>query len=616
MRDEMTLNGCWRCMPDKEDQGRKQGYHRVDFDFMDKRGSCCGSRMWREVTIPCCYSHCGPDMRQFVGRVWFRKSFQVPSAWKDRNIFIRFEALNFLAHIWLNDMLIKTSYDGFLPLELNLNKFLKFGEENTLIIRTDNTERPDDRSPGGGLGYYFSGGLVSDVKLFAVSRVYLESARFAMAEPGTGHEGVFLLNNRVVNTLARPSRVLVKVRIKDRNKRVCGVFLSESRFLAPHQAVTIPVTGRAAAIKPWSPDTPELYHAEIELVRDGTVTDGLTERFGFRKIETRDNKLYLNGHEVFIKGITYHSAYGFDPSSSSEFEPEITFCRAALLADLKAIKALGCNFVRLGHVPRIAPELDLFDEIGLMCSVENNLHWWQNEIANKLWKRLKITDRHVRRIGAHARRQLRKLIMRDMNHPAVILWSVCNECRPDKKGVLDTIRSCLRLAHRLDPSRLTAHVSAEWHSQLGTDDFSCDDVLMINSYIRERGFWDRELAALRRRYPDKPIVVAEFGCNNDDDDIQAKWIKEYLAIIGGVAGSLAGFCLYVYNTVIVHRYRSEPRKGQLGNSYNLFDTHHCPRKSAFVYQAFLKRFRKDVWGGPAPKSVATRGRQSREYFGL
>lgn len=616
MRKDISLNGTWRCMPDRDDSGKQKGYHRTGFDFLDKRGSCYGSEMWRTVEVPCCYTHCGPDMRQYVGVAWFRRDVEVPAAWKTRTVILRFECLNFVARIWINDRFVKTSYDGFLRLDLDVTRYLKFGGTNTIIISTDNRERLDDRAPGAGLGYYFSGGIVGDVQLFAVNRTYIEGARLAYAEPD-GKDGRFSLKTHVVNSGTSSARLVVKAEVQDSKGKTRATFRSEPVTLAPGKDRTVKLNGRVNRVKPWSPESPALYFMRVTLVKRNRPVDELTERFGFRRIEARDNKLFLNGKEIFIKGITYHSAYGFDPSRDDDYEPEISFCRPALLKDLKAIKDMGCNFVRLGHVPRFVPELDMLDELGLMCSVENNLHWWQNEYANKLWNKVRITDEHVRKIRTHAVRQVRKQVLRDMNHPAVIAWSVGNECRPGKKGVLETFHACLDTARKLDPSRFATRASAEWCDPFNTDEFSHDDLIMINSYIAEKPFWEKNLAELRQKYPDKPILVAEFGKNHGDDDAQAKLLIDYASIIASMASRyLAGFCVYSYNTVIVHRYRSEKRKGIIRNSYNLFTRRHTPRKAAVAYTKFLAAYSAGKWSGKTHAGPAGKKRKMTDYFGL
>ncbi|MBI3948660.1 MAG: hypothetical protein HY321_22300 [Armatimonadetes bacterium] len=617
MRQTQSLNGPWRCTPDPRDQGRRLGYHRVDFEFMDRLGSGYGERMWREVEIPCCYSHCGPDMRLYSGVAWFRRSFTVPADWRDKHVFIRFEALNFLSRVWINDQLATTSYDGLARLDLRVDRYLKFGAENTIIISTDNRERPDDRSPGMGLGYYLSGGIVGDVTLIATHRTYLEGARFAFAEPSEAG-GTFALNVTMANTAAATAELAVALEITDQDGRAYGTFKSEPCPVAGGKSKVATIRGAVNGVAPWDPQSPQLYHADVTLLRDGQRVDRLVERFGFRRLEIRNKRIYLNGQEFFLKGITLHNDYGFFPSDSDEYEvaevrentltdnrvyypsdskyePGLRPHREALLRDLKLIKGLGCNYVRLGHFPRVAPELDLFDEMGLLCSVENNLHWWQNDYACKRWGAMRITDRHVRAIRRHTMRQLRKMILRDMNHPSVACWVISNECRPGKKGVVDTIQAAVKLARRLDPSRFATHAAAEWHSESFTyrsgcaDDFGADDIISINCYASfDINWWAKELAVLRKRYPDKPIVCTEFPHRVPVRE------PSLMTILQEMGGYLAGFCLYVFTGVVPGaRARLDPSQtGKIVRaSYGLFDRR---RKPVLRFQPEAKPVRFEV----------------------
>jgi len=495
-----------------------------------------------------------------------------------------------------------------------LNKYLKFGEDNNIIISTDNRERFEDRGPGKGIALYLSGGIVGDVSLFATDKVYLEGARFAFAEPDKSG-GTFLLKGNIVNTSRQNSKVCVDLRIADKAGKSYGRFRSNPESVEKGKAKVIELKGGVGGVKPWSPESPQLYFAEVTLIRNGKRVDRLTERFGFRKVEARNNRIHLNGKETFIKGISMHSGYGYYPSDS-DYEPEILPCREALVRDLKLIKGLGCNYVRLGHVPRIAPELDLFDEMGLMCSVENNLHWWQNDYANRSWGKHEITDKHVKSIRNHTTRQFKKMILRDMNHPSVVCWSASNECRPDKKGVVDTIQASVRLARRLDPSRLATHVSAEWHSELGQDDFSCDDVISINSYRKDMEFWKKELALLRQRYPDKPIMVTEFGMTSSKDP------ECTLRIMQAMAGYLAGSCVYSFSGVVAQRYRAIRNKGRITRvSYGLFNRRREPTnwpgfpKSAELYRKFLRTFRVKATSS-VPRAPGHRNTKSKKTDAL
>lgn len=606
MRETVDLNGTWWCTPDRENKGRRLGYQHPDFDYLDENWRH-GSRMWRQVNVPCTYTNCGPDMRRMTGTAWFRRSFDVPRAWRHKRVTARFEALNFVSRIWLNGRHIMTHPDGLLRVEVPLDHALVYGETNTLVISTDNTPRFDDRSPGMDTGYYLGGGIAGNASLIVTDMTCIDSAGFLKAEPAEGGNGSMRLRVRLKNTRKSAVRAGLRVVVRDAGGKQRARFQQDLGRLDRESSKQVTLDRFVSRVKPWSPDHPNLYTAEVSLLVGGKTVDRVTERFGFRKIEARGDRLYLNGKRLYLRGLNYHDDAGFFPSDSW-FEPEMAWHEPSLRRDLELIKALGVNFVRLPHAPRIAPKLDLFDELGLMVLEENNLHWWQQiHRKDRPWTRFKPTRAHIDKIARATHRQLRKMIERDRNHPCVIIWSMANECPPTQPGVLDTVRESLRIAQRLDPSRLATHVVSEWHSDYGEDDFSLDDVICINGYTRDGEWWDRELAKLKARYPDKPVVQAEVGSGAEDDAVQTTVLGDLLKWIGD-APIFSGLTIYDLAVVPVqegdradvtsgaYQERQQQRGKRVrvpSKAYGIYTRDRRPRKSVALVRRFMRRKLKE-----------------------
>lgn len=182
--------------------------------------------------------------------------------------------------------------------------------------------------------------------------------------------------------------------------------------------------------------------------------------------------------------------------------------------DLQEMKDAGANFVRLCHYPHHPAELDLCDEIGLLVMDEIPLYWWQREDEGEENSQHKFEA---------ASRQVKRMIARDRNHPCLILWSVSNENDEEHDNVQEGNRALVRLAQRLDPSRLSCHVSYCWAEH---HNFSEDDILCLNAYpslfgLGQQGadyelsestrYWQDGVAKMRELYPGKPILITEFG---------------------------------------------------------------------------------------------------------
>ncbi len=200
-----------------------------------------------------------------------------------------------------------------------------------------------------------------------------------------------------------------------------------------------------------------------------------------------------------------------------EDSPRSTMCLdlETTRRDLEAMKEAGANFIRLCHYPHHPAELGLCDELGLLAMGEIPLYWWDGLAEGDAACAAKLDA---------AKRQLQAMIRRDINHPALIFWSVSNETHEQRPEVAAGNRELVALARELDPTRLAVHVSDHWQS---APNFDADDVICVNGYPSIHGryeladpaydfaqstaFWRAGLATLHARHPDKPILVTEFG---------------------------------------------------------------------------------------------------------
>lgn len=187
--------------------------------------------------------------------------------------------------------------------------------------------------------------------------------------------------------------------------------------------------------------------------------------------------------------------------------------------DLKHMKEMGANFVRLCHYPHHSRELDLCDELGLLVMNELPLYWSEEN-----------PDDNKQRVKS-AKRQLETFIKRDENHPSVIFWSVSNETNHARPEVAEGNAELVQLAKKLDPSRLAVYVLNTWEGHMWDPAggairyFEHTEVICINSYPCDQNLyssypkdmkdavarWKDEIEQLHQKYPGKPILHTEFG---------------------------------------------------------------------------------------------------------
>jgi beta-glucuronidase len=493
LRERVDLCGLWRAQPDPAGEGEGAGYAGVSYD----------ERFWREVRLPGAFDDLHPDLGGYEGAVWFRRHVIAPASWQGKRVVLRCEGANYHATFWVNGALVGQHEDGFLPLALPVENRLRYGAENTIVARVDN-ERRAGEVPGLERGWRTFGGILREVELLATDPLYLDQVAIG-AVPTVGG-GRLRMAAALHNGRTSEEQVSVSVRVQGSESAPLVVLQAQPARIGPGETVEIQLESSVEGVEPWSLATPRLYPAVLEAHIGSHMVDRQTLRIGFRKIEARDGELLLNGEPVYLSGFNRHEDV---PERGPA--PDLD----AVRRDLTEIRAAGANFVRLCHYPHHPGELALCDELGLLAMGEIPLYWWAGNEEGEAACQHKL---------AAAKRQLRTMIERDRNHPALVFWSVSNESREDRAEVAAGNRELVELAQTLDPTRLAVHVSNHWR---GEGDFAADDVICVNGYPsfdahRKAGveaydvsastrFWRDGLAALHERYPGKPILVSEFG---------------------------------------------------------------------------------------------------------
>lgn len=407
---------------------------------------------------------------------------------------LQFDGVAGTAEVVLNGVTLGT-HGPFTPFWFEVSGRLKpTGEENVLTVTIDD-RRDATTIPYEDVPWVNSGGIIRDVYLRFCDGAGLLRANLQYTFADAAYSGV--QGTVAVDLIGLPGQPVTLGG---------GLFSgpwSALELAAPYaapQVVTLDTNGRGQATlqfalsQPhlWAPDDPYLYTLWVTATIGSTLVDEFSQRTGFRDIGVRHNDVLLNGAPIFLRGITRHDIYldtGFVGSVDQMTE------------DMTRIKQLGANFVRLIHYPQHPFILQLADELGLMVSCE--IPAWANffdpEVRTRLYE------------------MYRELILRDMNHPAVIMWISGNaRARP-----MPYAAEAQQLAKALDRNRLASYV---------IDDDSYDPV-SVNAdadFIREAGldvylkvtFWLYYLEFLQdawTNFPkDLPIVLAELGFEGDN----------------------------------------------------------------------------------------------------
>ncbi len=507
------------------------------------------------IKVPSNWNLAVEELKYFETQLWYYRRFKKPALRKGRRAFLCFEGSYYRTHAYLNETDLGQHLGGFTPFEFEITKQLTAGE-NLLAVMVD-ASRDADRCPTTVTDWFTYGGIYRDVFIEVRPAKFISDFFCQLDKRG----------KNIVGEISASAGGSATVTIKE---------------LGIEQAVKVPSGSKPGKFKIPAPEKLKRWTCEKPKLYTVTVTvgdDELTERIGFRTIEARGGEFLLNGEPIRLKGISVH-------------EDHVTRGRALTDADrmdvFREARALGLNFLRLAHYPHSRRMAELADREGILLWEEIPVYW------RILWTNKPTYD--------DAANQLTELIRRDRNRASVILWSVANETPASAEGRTDFLARLARLARRLDPTRLTT--AAQFHEREGGKLVIKDplaehlDVLGVNQYGGWYGHFEGVDAMAdfdNVHYPDKPVVVSEFGAgakvghrgkHKFTEDYQAKVYRRQLAAMAGSKG-IRGLTPW-----ILFDFRSPMRENihQAGfNRKGLTAEDRKTRKQAFdVYAKFKK----------------------------
>ena len=338
-----------------------------------------------------------PHEQNYTGL--YRRTVAVPASWKGRDVFIHIGSATSNVTLWVNGREAGYSEDSKLEAEFDITRFLKPGGDNLIVLRVN---RWCDGSYLEDQDFWRLSGIGRDCYLYARDKRRLADVRLTPDLVHDYRDGT--LRAEVTTT---PGVGGVRLTLRDDGGRTLDI-----RTLTPFRN-NAGTTFEIAAPKPWSAEAPNLYTLTAEaLAVDGSVTEAAAFRVGFRKVEIRGGQLLVNGKPILIKGVNRH-----------EMEPNTGYyvTREEMVRDIREMKRLNMNAVRTCHYPDTPLWYDLCDEYGLYVVDEANVEshgWHYRDKSKNLAGNPSFAAAHLDRN--------RRMVLRDYNHPSIIVWSTGN----------------------------------------------------------------------------------------------------------------------------------------------------------------------------------------------
>ncbi len=454
-----------------------------------------------KLPVPGCWEQ-HPDLLCYRGKGIYTKKVYIKQS---SNIRLEFKGVSHTADVYFDGVKIAHHYNAFTPFaavaenaaegehEIRVEVDNSFGEHSALHIPND---------------YYTYGGITRPVSLEIISGVYIERIRFTPSF----NNGKWSAETEIIikNISAVPKKITVKTTL-------AGAKSERALDVGAAAETSVIFKQNFDDIKPWFVGEPNLYALTAELSCGGKIIDDLIERVGFRVVEVKESKIYLNGKPVFLKGFNRHEDYAVDGCAVS---------LQHMVQDMDLMQNANANAVRTCHYPNDERFLDLCDERGIMVWEENHA------------RGLGLNDMQNPNFERQCGDCIREMIENHYNHPSIVIWGILNECASETDEGRRMYKKQYKQIKAMDKTRPTTSATCRHFTDICLD---LPDVVSFNMYSK----WYQDCDVSERSNEEiewiynsgganKPIIVSEVGAAaiyGYRDRSRCKWSEERQADI-------------------------------------------------------------------------------------
>ena len=450
------------------------------------------------------------------GKGHYRKQVFISSEQKNKIHYLKFNAVNQEANVFLNGMFLGNHKGGYTAFNFEITPFIKFNDYNLIEVIVDNSH--NENIPPLDADFTFYGGIYRDVELISVAQQHFSLSDFAsdgfyinyyeVSEKKAGIEVTTILDN----FSSSMSKVQLALELYDSEEKQVKFRLEKFNLLAQSSnkfKIKLPEIYNP---KLWSAENPYLYHLKLTLTdENGQLLETKSTNVGFRWVSVdSENGFFLNGKPIKLIGVNRHQDYkGYGNAVPLELQKK----------DIELIKSMGANVIRFAHYPHRRELYDLCDQLGILV-------WTEIPIVNKVTDSEEFFDNSLNMQSEH--------IKQYFNHPSVVMFGYMNEIflrlafdnkasekekNKLKDATLDLAEQLENLTRNLAPNHITVmacHLN-EVYNETGIADLPM--LLGWNLYF---GWYDSEIKDLgpfldnqHQRFPKRNMFLSEYGPGAD-----------------------------------------------------------------------------------------------------
>ena len=365
-----------------------------------------------------------------AGKGEYRKTFKSSG---DEVVKLHFEGVYQKADVYVNGQKAGQHHYGYTPFTVDVTPYINKvkNQANEVVVKVDNSEQPNCR-------WYSGSGIYRHVWLETMPALHI------------AENGVFVTTPEVSADKARV-QVDVTVQNESQTDRNATVVVGSAQLMVvavkAGESKTVSTTLFVNNPRLWSPESPTLYEAKVELKETGNIIDNTTVKYGIRSFSfDAENGFVLNGKKVLINGACIHHDDGV--LGACAFDD-------AEIRKVRQMKEAGFNLIRTSHNPTTRAFLDACDSLGMLVIDE----------AFDGWRTQKNPYDYSTVIDSCFRQDIHAMVLRDRNHPSIISWSIGNEVIERKDiRVVYTARQMKQAIHELDTTRPVTEALCAWDS--------------------------------------------------------------------------------------------------------------------------------------------------------
>ncbi|HSK12842.1 MAG TPA: glycoside hydrolase family 2 TIM barrel-domain containing protein, partial [Phnomibacter sp.] len=489
-REKISLNAGW------------------DFVLNDKSdlSSLQGNVPWQRLNLPHTWNALDivdEPVGYHRGIGWYQRALFVDNELRGKSVRLYFEGACIKTTLFVNGQRVGVHQGGYTGFIFDITPYVQYGQNNLVQVQVDNSRHLSDSIPPVTSDFNQMGGIYRDVWLITTNPIFFEHEAYG----GMGIDfKTPMVNDRQASFnitahfkgLTGRFNGIISYTLSDRNSVVKSANLNLGNF----SGKSFEWKDNLANPKLWSPETPNLYQLKVQLYSDKReLLDEVVVNVGFKWVGIGPNQEFmLNGKPYKLKGASRHQDY---------HQLGFALTDAMHLRDMKLMKEMGCNFIRIAHYPQDPAIFNACNELGLIS-------WCEIPVVDK------VTPGEA--FSRNTEVMMREMITQNANHPSIAIWGYHNEVRNLDTASLRNARMLNGIAKTMDPARLTAIAFESnldlpyFKNPLLTDMLGIAD---INGYNVYQGWYRGKhenirqfLDTLHNYYPAKPILLSEYGAGS------------------------------------------------------------------------------------------------------